>query len=684
MTSYSKSLSERLVLNDSFGKVNEIYVFVYNTITSTWVELEGVESFKAEKRLNQMSKFEMELPQIDTAQKLYVKEYAKIMLFSNQKLILKGRIQKVTYETSESAKIEGFGMEATILDKEYRNATRSPTDEDRVQYDNISAQLIAKELLSTNATGAAPWTMTPRTYGLFATDYGSISVRYEYANKLTALGNLANSLDYDWWVDHDPISYTNDFFNLAPIKGNQTNPALDANRQFTITGANVNADGTDYQKDVTNIANYVKIQGYGDGINQLFTSTYNASPIYTTLSANVLSNGYLVGGDGLIPLVDASAFAANGTIRIAEEIITYTGKSGNNLTGCTRGTSSTTAKVHKSSCYVEKYAASTAPEANSSISTNGLMELTLTYREVRDEPTLELVASHELIERMTAIERITVTPSDPQAVAENLQTGDLISIIDAESSLNSNYRIVAIIYENSYGNLSITLEASNKALTFIEQMQKEREKNQALQKYMQGSTNIYCVNVYENCDATHYLNCRFYVPPEALAINHVKVDFKLKDYRAYESSLADAGGIVPTTAGGSPHSHTITISAEPVLGALSTVTFSGNNLYSAYGSGTTNTTVSESAHTHTVTIPAHTHAIGYGIYEEVLATPSVAVWAGADGAETLVAGGPFTGDTTDLDVTSKIVAGWNNIQFRPNKRMRIEGSVYIQIFIESK
>jgi len=889
-----------------YGAPNQTFVYVWDTATSKWLEVEGIEYFKVEKRLNQMSKFTINMPQVEAAQKLYVKEFAKVLLISNSKLVLKGRIQKVTYETSYSATIEGFGMEATILDKEYRNSTRSPDDEDRVQYDNVSAQTIAKELLSTNHDGLTPWTMTPSATGIFASDYGLISMRFEYANKLTALGNLANSIKYDWWIENDS-TYANDTFNLASIKGVQTNPSLDTNRQFTITGALVNAEGTDYQKDVTNVSNYIKCydeqtevltkngfkffkdvtlddeiatlnpeteeleyhkplakqeydyngimhhyknmnvdllvtpdhslyckkiwqkdfnrieskevfgkwlnfkkdckwkgksedyfvlpkientwhcgkgkghdktevysersipinlwlefmgwflsegnlhnnirsgykiritqnypnlnriielikkmgykpficknpdriefydkqlylylkqfgkakdkfipnfiknlsteqidlflnilfegdgchnkkeemtqyysiskrliedvaelllktgrgfkfyyrngcfslsvnnhnlkchmnrkdstkenysgkiydltipnhimfirrnntcvwsgncQGYGDGINQLFTSTYSASPIWTTLSANIGAT------DATISLIDATSFAASGTVRIAEEIITYTGKAGNNLTGCTRGTSSSTAKVHRKGCYIEKYVVYTSPEANSSLSTNGLMELTLTYRDVLDESTLELIATNEMIDRMNPIERITVTPSEPYTVAETLQTGDLISIVDAESSLNSNYRIVGIIYESNYGDLSVTLEASNKSLTFIEQMQKEREKNQALQKYMQGSTNVYVVNNSENCDNGYGCVIKTYIPVEAIAINHVKLSYSVEAYRIYNT----------TTANESKHTHGI-----PSLNVA--------------GSATTATNI---GHTHTVTIPSHTHQI---------------------------------------------------------------------------
>jgi hypothetical protein len=53
-----------------------------------------------------------------------------------------------------------------------------------------------------------------------------------------------------------------------------------------------------------------------------------------------------------IPLSDASGFPTSGTIKIDAEIITYTGKSTNNLTGATRGASSTTAAAHANNAVV--------------------------------------------------------------------------------------------------------------------------------------------------------------------------------------------------------------------------------------------------------------------------------------------------------------------------------------------
>ena len=85
--------------------------------------------------------------------------------------------------------------------------------------------------------------------------------------------------------------------------------------------------------------------GYGFGIGN-YGGTVQGSAT-TTL------NGGIVAADTTITLTDASSFPTTGTVLIGNfssgnyastsELVTYSGKSGNNLTGCTRSTNGTTA-----------------------------------------------------------------------------------------------------------------------------------------------------------------------------------------------------------------------------------------------------------------------------------------------------------------------------------------------------
>ena len=71
-------------------------------------------------------------------------------------------------------------------------------------------------------------------------------------------------------------------------------------------------------------------------------SQLNYDGVSTTL------NGDITNSATTITLTDASSFNSSGKIKINKEIIAYTGKSSNDLTGCTRGQNLTTAAAHTS------------------------------------------------------------------------------------------------------------------------------------------------------------------------------------------------------------------------------------------------------------------------------------------------------------------------------------------------
>jgi len=503
------------------GSNNSFYV---KDLSGTWRLFSHYDSFNIKKRQNQPSEFEVVIYDIQDAEKAYFKEQAEVLFFANEKMILKGRIQAIEYGSEFRVIARGFGMESVLMDKEFIKS-----GDKRVQYTNESAQTMVQEILSENADGSSPWTMTPDTGGIFNSDYGDISMRFEYANKLNCLGSVANAIDYEWWVDQtNSDDYDEDYFNMSASRGGTS-----SEQTFRISGVSENAVRTAREKDITNMANYVSVLGYGDGINQLSTTTYVASTQSSTLSVDVTTSA-----GTSISLVDASGFDATGSARMAEEVFTYAGINSNTLTGCARGALSTTPATHKKGVYVEQYFTDTSPQSGSSISTYGKMESTQVDRTLLDRETAEVIASRFLIDHKDPIERITITPDEPSTDVANLEIGDLVTVIDDEAGINDSYRIVGIEYNDEYGYLTMNIEVANVTLQFIEQMQKEKEAQQNLQKYMQGATNIYAINEAENCDATHDLNMRFYLPEDAVSVNQVKLNFKLKDFRAYNGTGA--------------------------------------------------------------------------------------------------------------------------------------------------
>jgi hypothetical protein len=89
----------------------------------------------------------------------------------------------------------------------------------------------------------------------------------------------------------------------------------------------------------SNIVTVNKV-GHGLGVGEYITLSAVTIPGTSSLV------GAITDSDTTITLTSASGFSAAGTVRIENELITYTGISTNDLTGCTRGTNSTTAVAH--------------------------------------------------------------------------------------------------------------------------------------------------------------------------------------------------------------------------------------------------------------------------------------------------------------------------------------------------
>ncbi|MHA1305575.1 MAG: hypothetical protein ACTSPI_17885, partial [Candidatus Heimdallarchaeaceae archaeon] len=284
------SKSEAISLGDSHsisvteavagGEVNRDTFWVNNS--GTWEEFNHFEYFRVKKRQNQASEFEIKIFDISTAQKAYFKEQAEVLFFVGEKMILKGRIQNIEYSSSYEVVAIGIGMEASLLDKQFIKS-----GDNRIQYTNESAQTIANEINNGILTTASS--------GLWDTDFGNISMRFEHANRLNALAKTADAIDYYWWVSQtDSDDYQIDYINLASNQGETS-----SQKTFHIGSTSTK---TTQQKDIQNVVNYVYGLGYGDGVNQLKTSVYAASTQSSFLGANIAAT------DSSILLSDATDF----------------------------------------------------------------------------------------------------------------------------------------------------------------------------------------------------------------------------------------------------------------------------------------------------------------------------------------------------------------------------------------
>ena len=126
---------------------------------------------------------------------------------------------------------------------------------------------------------------------------------------------------------------------------------------FTITMA-TNASATTSAAGSATINPYVKPgplnQSYGYGWG---TSGWSGSSgVIGSLNGALLADTAGTGGVGTsITLVSATTFPLSGVIKIANELISYTGVAGNNLTGITRGVNNTSPASHSDGATVEYY-----------------------------------------------------------------------------------------------------------------------------------------------------------------------------------------------------------------------------------------------------------------------------------------------------------------------------------------
>jgi len=167
-------------------------------------------------------------------------------------------------------------------------------------------------------------------------------------------------------TDADHGAVENDFvtFSGAAALGGNVGAAV-LNKEYQITRV---VDANTYEIDVSPFVANSSDTGNGG------SSTVGAYQINTGLDSGVGGTGWGAGLYGgtvtsaatsslngnitdsatTLTLTDASGFSSTGTVLIGTELITYTGKSTNDLTGLTRGTSGTTAAAHSSGVSVQQ------------------------------------------------------------------------------------------------------------------------------------------------------------------------------------------------------------------------------------------------------------------------------------------------------------------------------------------
>lgn len=497
-----------------YGKPNIDTIYINEVNYDNW------ESFKFVKKLNQMGSFEIKLAGVEQSDRTNICEGKEVKIFNEYFLIFKGRIERVEYEQDFYCTIKGFGMEVDLTKYEVT----------REEYVSTNTTTIVKELLSENMDGISPWIVNEGVN----TDWGDITLKGEYDNRLRFLSNLAETIGYDWWVsqnvdgleelDSGLYSTANDYFHIDTRKGSPSSV-----KTFYTGGNNQNATVVNREVDKENMCNYVNVLGYGEGINQVTASFYNASTVTTTLNETLTTT------DIRITLAGTSGLSSAGTVRIGDELVKYASIYSSDLMGCTRASSQATSKAHPTGIFVEKHFAIADAEVGSSIGNNGLAQRTFERRDLISQQMAQCIASDLLFKLKNPIERIYLTLDDVRF--SGVEIGDAVTIVDVDLSLNGTYRIVGAERGNTLEQGEYLIyECSNQSVSVMEDLADTTRRSDVETKYAMGTMTAENLSEKENIDASHYLTMTFYLPQDVIRINKALLSFKLSNFRAYLTS----------------------------------------------------------------------------------------------------------------------------------------------------
>jgi len=564
-------------------------------------------SHKINQKLNTLWSFNLDLVGVSQDDKdTWIVKNHEILIFWGTQIRMKGRIEKVTYDSHEKTHIEGVGMAVKLRDRDVE-----------AEYLNENSDSIIKKLVSRDLNGISPWLMSIDTN----TNYGLTSMHFSSDNRLRSLAGTVQAIDYDWWEDWKSADdYVTNYINVDDFKGDSTSTAM----TFYTSGTNQNMKVLKNTEDTYESCNTVTVLGYGDGLNQLKAISFHATEDRTILNKplDAILNGDINGetedlvvydssgfdiGDtiridgeemtitalpsstqitvaartgkpshttnaeviktaGKIHCVDTTSLPASGNVWIGQEKISYSANASNDLTITSREVDFLVNRIKKAYYHgsgIEVYDAQytkDSPDNPSYINTDGVRSRTFTDTSIISQNLLDYISQRIRIDRQEEIAIIKVEAIDAfdVLVTNNLQVGDWIELSDTFTgfSTGTRYEVVGMIYGfNTEKGEYCEIEVSNYNRTLLENSIKETDN---LGKYYKGATNIYQVNDHDNCDgdgtidsaADFPLVIPFYIPPDAVAINKVLLSYKIEDYRRYFDTNIPSGGGATSGAGG--------------------------------------------------------------------------------------------------------------------------------------
>jgi len=536
---------------------------------------------------------------IEGTDKDYFARGNRVKVFVNNRLFYVFQIKKAAFDTTSAATITLEGREAYI--------SRKITDRSSFNFKDTDSDTVTKYLLSQNNDGNSPYYIQLGSID----NFGKVFYRSEYDDRLRSLMNQSTYHQADWWLSwNESENYDTDYWNLKQNRGKDESVFT-----FETDGTAANTFLTTKIQDQDNIINNVICLGSGNGETQLISEQYAASTYETALNGgDTWLNGDITSTDTTITVNSTTGFPSSGTIQIGKEQITYTGKTSTTFTGCTRGANSTTASIHLDDADVinlstlivddnssfpssgtlkvgqelitysakpssteftvtsrgasgtTAYAHSdnirvtdnqytvNSPQANSSIDDEGAVSAKFDFRSVISQNMLDLIAQQILSNYQTLKPNIVLLPIDFYDILgeQKLELNDLVTVKDSNADINGeDYRIRSFhLFKPVGGSEALEIELSKVRSNFAEQLATTKHITGDLSSYAQGTVIPIKADMARNCDSGYNLDLKVYIPKDTIGIKSMILNYNIGSYRIYHTDTPSGGGSVTPSGGG--------------------------------------------------------------------------------------------------------------------------------------
>lgn len=299
--------------------------------------------------------------------------------------------------------------------------------------------------------------------------------------------------------------------------------------------------------------------------------------------------------------------------------------------------------------------------------------------------------------------------------------GDCVLIRDVEDGINLKIPIMSVKKSDIKGNpFDIEIEIANKSQDITGSISEIMERARINDTYSQGATNLMQMAFVDNADNKYPATIRFYVPQEMARINKLILNYTLEPFRAYSKATKGGGADVMTTeSGGGDWTATESgggdYTSTEADGGTFTTTHEATNvrmLKNRYWTGKGDYvdvnqvnfhehTIDIKEHKHNVAIEPHTHSVNIKSHKHSFVLPDhnheilYGMYEGGSAKDCYLKVDGQTVYKTDKEVNlipylskddgGRIQRGtWHTVEIVPDKLTRINASLFIQLFTNSR